>query len=42
MQNDVAINEINKVNAEFYQAFENLSIEKMDKIWNNKYKRKII
>jgi ketosteroid isomerase-like protein len=33
MQKDEVIDEINKVNNEFYQAFENLSIEKMDRIW---------
>ena len=33
MQKDEVINKVNKVNNEFYQAFENLSIEKMDKIW---------
>ena len=33
MQKDEVINEVNKVNNEFYQAFENLSIERMDKIW---------
>ena len=35
MQKDEVINEINKVNAQFYKAFENLSIEKMDKLWKH-------
>ena len=34
MQKEV-IEEINNVNAEFYYAFENLSIEKMDKLWKH-------
>jgi len=35
MQKDEVIEEINNVNAEFYHAFENLSIEKMDKLWKH-------
>src|SRR5690348_10745533 len=35
MQNDEVINEINKINTEFYQAFENLSIEKMNMLWKH-------
>ena len=35
MQKDEVIEEINNVNAEFYHAFENLSIEKMDKFWKH-------
>lgn len=36
MQKDkVVINEINKINAEFYNAFENLSIETMNRIWKH-------
>jgi ketosteroid isomerase-like protein len=35
MQKDEVINEINKINAEFYYAFENLSIEKMDTLWKH-------
>ena len=35
MQKDEVIKEINNVNAEFYHAFENLSIEKMDKLWKH-------
>ena len=35
MQKDEVINEVNKVNNEFYQAFENLSIERIDKIWKH-------
>jgi hypothetical protein len=34
MQEDNEIvGEVNKVNAEFYHAFESLSIEMMDKLW---------
>ena len=35
MQKDEVINEINKINIEFYDAFENLSIETMDKLWKH-------
>jgi len=35
MQKDEVINEVNKVKNEFYQAFENLSIERIDKIWKH-------
>src|SRR6476661_6248239 len=35
MQKDETINEINKINAEFYNAFENLSIETMNRIWKH-------
>ncbi len=35
MQKDKVIHEINKINAEFYHAFENLSIEKMDTLWKH-------
>ena len=35
MQKNEVINEVNKVNNEFYQAFENLSIEKMDNLWKH-------
>jgi ketosteroid isomerase-like protein len=35
MQKDEVIKEINNVNAEFYHAFEYLSIEKMDKLWKH-------
>jgi ketosteroid isomerase-like protein len=35
MQKDEIIHEINKINIEFYDAFENLSIETMDKLWKH-------
>jgi ketosteroid isomerase-like protein len=36
MQNDDdIIGELNKVNAEFYHAFESLSIDMMDKLWKH-------
>ena len=35
MQKDEVINEVNKINTEFYHAFENLSIEKMDTLWKH-------
>ncbi|MGN6559947.1 MAG: nuclear transport factor 2 family protein [Candidatus Nitrosocosmicus sp.] len=35
MQKDEIINEINKINTEFYNAFENFSTETMDKIWKH-------
>jgi ketosteroid isomerase-like protein len=35
MQKEEVINEINKINGEFHQALENLSIEKMDKLWKH-------
>ena len=35
MQYDEVVDEVNKVNAEFYHAFESLSIEMMDKLWKH-------
>src|SRR6476469_1512306 len=35
MQKDEVINEVNKVNNELYQVFENLSIERIEKIWKH-------
>jgi hypothetical protein len=35
MQGDKIVREVNKVNNEFYHAFENLSIEMMDKLWKH-------
>ena len=35
MQYDEVVDEVNKVNAEFYHAFESLSIEIMDKLWKH-------
>ena len=37
MQEDdeIVAEEVNKVNAEFYHAFESLSIEMMDKLWKH-------
>jgi ketosteroid isomerase-like protein len=32
---DIVGEEVNKVNAEFYHAFESLSIEMMDKLWKH-------
>jgi len=32
---DEITEEVNKVNGEFYRAFESLSIEKMDKLWKH-------
>src|SRR5215212_6041422 len=32
-ENDEITREVNKVNVEFYRAFESLSIEIMDKLW---------
>src|ERR671930_77687 len=34
-ENDEITREVNKVNAEFYHAFESLSIEMMDKLWKH-------
>ena len=34
-ENDEIIKEVNKVNTEFYHAFESLSIEMMDKLWKH-------
>jgi SnoaL-like domain len=34
-ENDGIVGEVNKVNAEFYHAFESLSIEMMDKLWKH-------
>ena len=33
--NEIVGEEVNKVNAEFYHAFESLSIEMMDKLWKH-------
>jgi ketosteroid isomerase-like protein len=35
MQDEGTIREVNKVNTEFYHAFESLSIEMMDKLWKH-------
>ncbi|MBV9667165.1 MAG: nuclear transport factor 2 family protein [Nitrososphaeraceae archaeon] len=35
MQDDEIIVEVNKVNTQFYHAFESLSIEMMDKLWKH-------
>jgi SnoaL-like domain len=32
---DEVSEKVNKVNGEFYRAFESLSIEKMDKLWKH-------
>jgi hypothetical protein len=32
-EDDKVVEEVNKVNTEFYRAFESLSIEMMDKLW---------
>ena len=32
---NVVVGEVNKVNAEFYHAFERLSMEMMDKLWKH-------
>ena len=34
-EDDENVGKVNKANAEFYNAFENLSIEIMDKMWNH-------
>ncbi len=34
-ENDKIIREVNKVNVEFYRAFESLSIEMMAKLWKH-------
>jgi ketosteroid isomerase-like protein len=34
-EDDEIVREVNKVNAEFYHAFESLSIEMMDKLWKH-------
>ena len=34
-EDDEIVREVNKVNAEFYHAFESLSIETMDKLWKH-------
>ena len=35
MQDDEIIVEVNKVNTQFYHAFESLSTEMMDKLWKH-------
>jgi ketosteroid isomerase-like protein len=35
MQDNGIVEEVNKVNAEFYHAFESLSIEMMDRLWKH-------
>ena len=35
MQDEGTVREVNKVNTEFYHAFESLSIEMMDKLWKH-------
>src|SRR5438270_12029324 len=35
MQDEGTVREVNKVNNEFYHAFESLSIEMMDKLWKH-------
>jgi ketosteroid isomerase-like protein len=37
MQDNGIVEEVNKVNAEFYHAFESLSIEMMDRLWKHDY-----
>ena len=34
-EDDEIVREVNKVNSEFYHAFERLSIEMMDKLWKH-------
>jgi hypothetical protein len=34
-EDDESVGKVNKANAEFYNAFENLSIEIMDKMWKH-------
>jgi hypothetical protein len=34
-EDDENVGEVSKVNAEFYHAFESLSIETMDKLWKH-------
>ena len=34
-EDDENVGKVNKANAEFYNAFENLSIEIMDKMWKH-------
>ena len=34
-EDDEIVGEVNKANAEFYNAFESLSIEIMDKLWKH-------
>ena len=34
-EDDEIVGEVNKANAEFYNAFESLSIEMMDKLWKH-------
>jgi len=35
MQDDEIVEEVNKVNSEFYHAFESLSLEMMDRLWKH-------
>ena len=35
MQDDEIVDEVNKVNTEFYHAFESLSVEMMDRLWKH-------
>jgi hypothetical protein len=35
MQYDEVVDEVNKVNTEFYHAFESLSVEMMDRLWKH-------
>src|ERR1051326_7316500 len=34
-EDDEIVEKVNKMNTEFYRAFENLSIEMMDKLWKH-------
>jgi len=35
MKEDEIITQVQKINSEFYQAFENLSIERMERLWKH-------
>ena len=35
MQDDEIVDEVNKVNTEFYHAFESLCVERMDRLWKH-------
>ena len=35
MEEDKIVAELHKINAQFYYAFENLSMEKMDRLWKH-------
>jgi ketosteroid isomerase-like protein len=35
MQDDEIVDEVSKVNTEFYHAFESLSVEMMDRLWKH-------